>query len=206
MMHTPSAPDSHPRYWSRRLRNREKTVHDPTLAEREASAGAMWLAGFHPVPTTCLSLWDAGQLVDIPLGSFSVLRVSASFGREALELMGPVGPVLHSAHRGTVEFFGTSRLLQPVSDGHGVLLTGGVISCPAPYAARTAREALPHRRAPYWLVPPDGNGRLVDLSQAAAVIRERYAFYRDLKGPEASRVRLRITRPTLARRFLRRKT
>ncbi|WP_158839058.1 hypothetical protein [Streptomyces sp. NRRL S-1022] len=153
-----------------------------------------------------MSVWDAGQPVDIPLGFFSVLRVSATFGREALELMDPVGPVLHSADRGTVEFFGTWRLLQPVADGHGVLLTGGVISCPAPYAARTARAALPRRRAPYWLIAPDGSGTLVDLSRAAAVIRERYAFYRGLEGPEASRDRLRITTPTLASRLLRRRT
>ncbi|MFJ5122337.1 hypothetical protein [Kitasatospora sp. NPDC088548] len=133
--------------------------------------GLRWLAGFHPDPPGCLDAWAAGGLADIPLQHLSVVRVSATLGIRACRQLDPIGPVLHSVRCGVVEFVVAPTSMTWSLSGVGELVGGGVLSCPPP------GRALPVRGAPYWLVDPDGVGRLMDITRVIEALHNQYQHF-----------------------------
>ncbi|GAA4982883.1 hypothetical protein GCM10025734_04440 [Kitasatospora paranensis] len=157
------------------------------------AAGMRWLAGLHPDPASCLDGWIAGRLVPVPIHAFAVLSVSAGLGLHALEILGhphPPCPVLHSIHRGTVDFFVPTNAIQ-VPRRLGTRLCDGVLECPPPgrSTALPGRPPAAGRGAPgaCWLVEPDGGG---NLWPAAQVLRAVQRIYAAAARPPGSDVRL----------------
>ncbi|WP_329492502.1 hypothetical protein OG618_37045 (plasmid) [Kitasatospora sp. NBC_01246] len=145
----------------------------PSVIPPANVAGLRWLAGFHPDPIACLDAWDRGDQAEIPLRHLAAVQVSATLGIRAAQRLEPIGPVLHSVSRGTVEF-----LVAPTTmavDRPGVrLLTGGALPCPPP--GRAPRR----RRAPRWMVEPDGLGRLMDVRVVLDAVVAEYAYFATL--------------------------
>ncbi|MFF1797955.1 hypothetical protein ACFVXQ_27710, partial [Kitasatospora sp. NPDC058263] len=87
--------------------------------------------------------------------------------------------VLHSVGRGTVEF-----LVAPTTmlvDQSGVrLLRDGALLCPPP------GRAVEQRRAPVWVVEPDGIGRLMDIQRVLGAVAAEYVHF--ARDPEEGSV------------------
>ncbi|MFE2726824.1 hypothetical protein [Kitasatospora sp. NPDC059327] len=145
----------------------------PSAVPPANQAGLRWLAGFHRDRAACLDSWAAGGLAEIPLVHLAAVQVSATIGIRALRRLEPIGPVLHSVGRGTVEFFVAPTTM--VVDRPGVrVLTQGSLLCPPP------GRAVERRRAPVWLAPPDGVGRLMDIRRVLDAVAAQYAFFATL--------------------------
>ncbi|MFE2723974.1 hypothetical protein [Kitasatospora sp. NPDC059327] len=135
--------------------------------------GLRWLAGFHRDPLACLDTWAAGGLAEIPLVHLAAVQVSATIGIRALRRLDPIGPVLHSVGRGTVEFLVAPTTMP--ADRPGVrVLTQGSLLCPPP------GRAVERRRAPKWVVPPDGVGRLMDVRRVLDAVTAEYGYFATL--------------------------
>ncbi|MEV0535888.1 hypothetical protein [Kitasatospora sp. NPDC050463] len=133
-------------------------------------AGLRWLAGFHRDAVACLDTWATGGPAEIPLHHLAAVQVTATLGIRAVQRLEPIGPVLHSVGRGTVEFFVAPTTM--TVDQPGVRLLGnGALLCPPP------GRALEVRRAPRWLIEPDGIGRLMDILTVLRAVAAEYAHF-----------------------------
>ncbi|MFE6871673.1 hypothetical protein ACFVFS_34640 [Kitasatospora sp. NPDC057692] len=164
--------------------------------------GLRWLADLHPDPPSCLDTWAGERLAGIPFERVWALRVTATVGYRLLHVLPEHGPVLHTYSTGTVSFLTVPDRWVEVPPAVGELLTKGELPCPEPGRALPARRPLPPithgdarakdatvrvknaDRRPYWMVEPDGSGRLWDPPALLAAVRDEYDFLHGLPDDE----------------------
>ncbi len=144
-----------------------------------------WLTGAAPDPQACRRAWERDPLgvVLLPAGRlWDVLVVGGPLGPAALRVLrrltAPCGPVLGAAGGSRTGF-----LVPPGTGDHwlGTRIRG---------TGRGSWTAVPHpgraTAGVWWLVPPDGTGRLTDPRALEAALHEAAAEAAEATGVGAA--------------------
>ncbi|WP_299541998.1 hypothetical protein [uncultured Streptomyces sp.] len=125
---------------------------------------AAWLATADPDPDHAARWFESAGIVLLPLGTvWSAVRCGEHDGLAAAATV--TGPVIHDPAGRAVYF-----LIPPTTttwDVAGSHLLGVAcwLTVPAPVTTQPP--------GPYWIQPPDGSGRLVDVAALAAALTAR---------------------------------